>query len=178
MDNWEIIYQYFGIQNIVYILTSSELQRAALPLKLVFIFFAVAFLAIVIYFYVNSTYIKYQFLQDTVEFLSWQPYGLRQVGRRWKKIMERIEEETESEYKLAILDADDLLHNILEDRAYDGDTFEELLNEAAKEIQPGVQEISFAHDVRNSIVHDPNYKLDIQVAKKVLADYEKAVKNL
>lgn len=176
--NWDAIYNFFGAGNFIYFISSSELQDAVFPLKLVFIFFGALFLAAVIYFYINSSYIQHQFLQDTFEFLSWQPWGLRQINKIWQKIIKRIETGGESEYKVAIVEADDLLYKILEDKGYEGDSFEQLLKSAGRRILPSFEEISLAHSVRNSVVHDPDYKLDLETAKRTLNDYEKAIKNI
>ena len=130
------------------------------------------------YFYFNSTYIQYQFLQDLTEFFSWQAYGLRSVNKRWKKISDQVASGLEQDYKLTITEADDLLYQILEEKGYEGETFEDLINGAGKKMLPNFDDILFAHGVRNSIVYDPNYKLDSEVAKKMLSDYESAIKNL
>lgn len=175
---WEQIYDFFGIRDFIYFISSSQLQEALFPIKLIFIFFAVFFLAAVIYFYINSSYIQYKFLQDLVEFFSWQPLGLAQINKRWRKIMKEVEGGGEKEYKLAILQADDFLYKILEDKGYQGETFEELIKSAGRQIAPSPAEILAAHNIRSSIVYDSEYKLDLPTAKRILDNYEKAVKNL
>jgi len=178
MGFWETTYQYFHVTDFMHFLSSPELQGEFLIIKVIFIALSIALLAAVLWFYFNSTYIKYQFLQDTVEFLSWQPYGLRQVSRTWEKIVERTEDGAESDFKMAILEADEFLLSMLEERGYKGEKFEELLESASTKISPSIEQIRQAHTVRNSIVYDVNYKLDMATARRVLADYEKAVKNI
>ncbi len=179
-EKWDYIFRFFGISDFVNFISSAQLQSALLPIKIVFIFFGFFFLAAVIYFYINSSYIQYQFLQDTVEFLSWQSYGLRQINKRWQKIVKRIEagNKTESEYKLAIIQADDLLYSLLEERGYQGEDFNQLLNSARKKILPSFEEIDSAHKIRNSLVYDLDYRLDLELAKRILDNYEKAIKNI
>ncbi len=173
---WESIYDFLGIKDFIYFISSSELQHTLLPVKLVFIGFSIFFFIAVIYFLLNSSYLNYHFLEDTVEFFSWQPYGLRQIAKRWQKIMKKTEGGSESDYKLAIIEADDLLYKTLEDKGYRGETFEQLLSNAEKKIMPSPEEILSAHAIRNSIVYDFDYKLDIEVAKGLLRQYEKAIK--
>lgn len=176
--SWEQIYNFFGISDFIHFISSPAIQDALFPIKLVFIFFTAFFLAAVIYFYINSSYIQYKFLQDVVEFLSWRPFGFGQIDKNWREITKGIEGGGENEYKLAILQADDFLYKTLEDKGYRGETFEQVLKNASKKIMPSFDEILLAHNLRNSIAHNPGYNLDLQIAKKVLADYEKAVKNL
>lgn len=178
MSFWESVYQFLRISGTMQYLSSAELQNDFLVVKIIFIGFSIFLLAAVLWFYINSTYIKYQFLQDTVEFLSWQPYGLRQVSRTWEKIVERTETGTEADFKMAVIEADEFLFRLLEERGYRGESFEEMLASAARKIEPSVQEINQAHEMRNSIVYDVNYKISIAAARKALADYEKAVKSI
>lgn len=178
MGFWNSLYHYFHITGLVNFITSPELQEDLLIVKIIFIVFSVLLLAAVIWFYTNSTYIKYQFLQDTVEFLSWQPYGLRQVTHTWNKIVERVETGGESDYKIAVIEADEFLFSLLEERGYKGETFDERLEGASRKISPGFEVIRRAHAVRNAIIYDVNYTLSLNTTRAVLADYEKAVKNI
>ena len=73
---------------------------------------------------INSSWLQYKFLEDVTEFFSWQSYGAREISKKWNKIKKRIESGTESDYKLAIIDADDLLVEVLDSRGYDGEDFE------------------------------------------------------
>lgn len=176
--SWEQLYDLLGIRDFIYFISSPEVQEALFPIKLVFIFFTIAFLIAVIYFLANSSYIKYQFLEDVVEFFSWQPYGLREIANRWRKIEKRVEEGIESELKLAVIEADDFLIQMIEDRGIEGENFEELIKNAGRTMIPNSEEIMQAHEVRNSIVYNPDYKIDLGKIKKIMAIYESAIKNL
>jgi len=178
MPDWDRIYRFLGIKEIMDFISSSELQYELLPIKIGFILFILLFLGAVIYFYIKSSYVHYHILQDAAEFLYWQPSGLREVVKRWQKIIKRIEGGGEKEHKLAIVEADDLLFKVLEEQGYEGETFEELVNSARNKIMPNTKVILSNHAVRDSIVYNPDYQLDILVAKKILADYEKAIKSV
>lgn len=178
MDKWEQLYQALGIQDFIYFISSPSLQDRLLPVKIVFLLFAVFFLCATVWFYMNSSYLRYQFLQDTAEFLSWQSYGLSDVNKRWRRIVKKITFGNESEYKLAIIEADELLYQTLESKVYEGETFEELLSSAIKKKVTGLDLISGAHTVRNAVVYNVDYKLNTENAKKILFDYENAIKNV
>jgi hypothetical protein len=173
---WETIYNYFGIRDFIYFISAPQIQDTVFPIKLVFMTFAMFFLAGVIYFMINSSWLQYKFLEDVTEFFSWQSYGLRETTKRWNKIKERISSGSEPEYKLAVIEAEDFLVEVLDDRGYEGKDFVENLKKAAKLISPLLlSEIMSAHEVRNSIVYNPDYKLDIEQTKKVLNIYESGV---
>lgn len=173
---WESVYNYFGIKDFIYFISNPQIQETLFPIKLVFITFAMFFLAGVIYFMVNSSWLQYKFLEDVTEFFSWQSYGLREISKRWNKIKGRIESGSEPEYKLAVIEAEDFLAEVLEDRGYEEQEFIENLKKAAKLITPLLlSEIMSAHEVRNAIVYNPDYKLDAEQVKKVLGVYESGV---
>ena len=175
---WETVYNYFGIKDFIYFISSSQIQDMLFPVKLVFVTFAMFFLAGVIYFMINSSWLQYKFLEDVTEFFSWQSYGMRQISKQWNRIKKRAEIGSESEYKLAIIEAEDFLSEVLEDRGYDGKTLEENLQKAGRLVSPIFNEIISAHQIRNSIVYDPDYKLTDEQAKKALDVYESAINNI
>lgn len=177
-EKWGYIYQFFGIKEFMAMASSPELQAMLFPLKFVFILFTLALLFLVLYLYMNSSYLRYQFLQDVTEFFSWQAYGLKEINKRWKNITKNLGDENEEEHKLAIIEADDLMYQIMEEKGYEGETFEQLLEKVGRKIIPNHEELLFAHQMRNSIVYDANYQLDIKIAKKAISDYETAIKNL
>ncbi len=121
---------------------------------------------------------QYQFLQDTTEFLSWRPYGLGEVNKRWNKILNHVRSGTESEYKLAVIEADDLLFRILDDKGFEGESFEEMIEVAARKTKVDFTYVLDGHRIRNAIVYDINYSLNPEVAQGVLNQFEKVIKNL
>ena len=175
---WEQIYNYLGAKEFIYFISSPSIQETLFPIKVVFIFFTIVFFCAVIYFYANSSYVKYQFLQDATEFFSHESFGLAKVNKNWKKIRKRIESGNEAELKLAVIEADDFLYETLQDMDYKGDTFEELLDNIDKKRMNNYQEILDAHNIRNAIVYRPDFKLDAEQAKKILSVYEDTIKNL
>lgn len=175
---WEYIYNLFGIKDFIYYISSSQIQDILFPVKVVFIFCAVFFLVFVIYFMLNSSWLQYKFLEDVTEFFSWQAYGQREMQKQWDRIKKRTESGAESDYKLAIIDADDFLAEVLDNRGYDGKDFEEIIKKVGKLIAPILNDVLKAHETRNSIVYNPDYKLLATEAQKILATYESAVNSI
>ena len=148
------------------------------PIKLIFIFFTVFFLVFVIYFMVNSSWLQYKFLEDVTEFFSWQAYGQREMSKQFARIRKRTESSAESDYKLAIIDADDFLAEVLDNRGYEGKDFKETINKASKLIVPIFDDVLAAHEIRNLIVYNPDYKISTEQAKKILNTYESAINSI
>lgn len=175
---WDTVYNFLGIKDFIYFISSPQLQDMLFPVKLVFAAFAMFFLAAAIYFMINSSWLQYKFLEDVTEFFSWQSYGMREISKRWDKIKNRIESGSESEYKLAVIEADDFLNEIMDERGYDGEDLEEKIKESGKLLAPVFSEVMSAHEVRNSIVYNQDYSLDAERAKKILDIYESAINSI
>jgi len=121
---------------------------------------------------------QYKFLEDTAEFFSWKSYGTQQIAKRWQKIKKKVESGLESEYKLAIIEAEDFLSEILDERGFGEEDFEENIKNASRLISSIESQILSAHEIRNSIVYNPDYKIDEDQTKKTLAIYESAVNSI
>ena len=176
--SWLDLYNFFGIKDFIYFISAPQLQDELFPVKIVFIAFAIFFLVFVIYFMINSSWLQYKFLEDASEFFSWQAYGTREMSKRWDKIVKRTQSGTESDYKLAIIDADDLMAEVLDNRGYEGDNFQEVVAKAGKLLVQMQNDILAAHEVRNSIVYNPDFKLSADQAKKILDTYQSAINNV
>jgi hypothetical protein len=175
---WDDLYNLLHAKDFIYFISSSQLQDELFPVKLIFVMFTAFFLSGVIYFMINSSWLQYKFLEDVVEFFSWQSYGLREITKRWHKIRKRTESGTEADYKIAIIEADDFLNNVLQDAGFDEDTFQDSIKKAVKMLPTGTGEILSAHEVRNAIVYDSDYKISVDQAKKILDTYETTVNNI
>lgn len=176
--SWEAIYNFFGIKDFIYYISSPQLQDMLFPVKLVFVTCAMFFLAMVIYFMINSSWLQYKFLEDVTEFFSWQAYGARELSRQWEKIKKRIESGTEADYKLAIIDADDFLAEILDKRGYDGKDFDESIKKAGRLITSILNDVIQAHETRNQIVYNQDFKISSDQAKRIISVYESAINSI
>ena len=79
--------------------------------------------------------------------------------------------------KLAIIEADALLNEVLERMAYTGESLGERLKQVESSVLPNIEQVWQAHRVRNDIVHDPDYRLPVDRAKAILEVYEQAFKH-
>ncbi|OGZ85575.1 MAG: hypothetical protein A2599_01290 [Candidatus Staskawiczbacteria bacterium RIFOXYD1_FULL_39_28] len=175
---WDELYNILGVRDFIYFISSSQLQDYLFPVKIVFVTFAMFFLAGVIYFMINSSWLQYKFLEDVTEFFSWKSYGLREISKRWSKIKKRVESGAESDIKLALIEADDFLSETLQDAGFGEDSFEESLKASGRMLSDKTGELLSAHEARNSIVYNPDFKISVEQAKKMLDVYEWAVNSV
>ncbi len=137
-----------------------------------------AFLGSIIFLLLKNTWLKRRFLEDLIEITTYRPFGVKKTFKQWAKISKRLEAKKEAEYKLAIIEADSLLNDILEKMGYKGEMIGERLKQLDSTALPNVEELWQAHKTRNNVVHDPDYHLTFDQAKKTVAIYEKALRDL
>lgn len=117
-------------------------------------------------------------MENLVEFFTYRPYGFRRLTRQWERVVRRLEGPGEAEYKLAILEADEMLDELLKRIGYRGETLGEKLTGLSTTSLPNLAEALEVHQVRNNIIHDPDYRLTLEEAKRVLEVYERAFRHL
>jgi len=164
-------------EDLIPYLILSPLPRIIFISKIFVLIFSLFLILIIIYFLIKTSFKKYIFLQDLIEFLTFKSYGVRKIGKNWAKIIERLEG-GEEEAKLAIIEADSLLNEILKRMGYKGETLGERLEQLTSANISNLEEVLEAHKIRNNIIHDPSYKLTLDQARRILAIYEKAFEGL
>lgn len=92
---------------------------------------------------------------------------------RWENLKAYLESESESDWKLAIIEADKLLEELVEKLGYLGDN----LGERLKAVEPSdfttLQDAWEAHKIRNKIAHEQNYRLTHRDARLTIARFER-----
>jgi len=158
--------------------TSPDVQQFLLPLRLIFLIVGIFFFGFCIFALFNTKWLRALFVESVVEFFTFKPYGLRRMTNTWNRTVKRLEKPSEAEYKLAVIEADSLLNDLLKSMGYAGKTLEDRLKGLTEASLPSINRILEAHQVRNNIVHDPDYKLTLDRTKEVMQIYEQSLKEL
>ncbi len=92
----------------------------------------------------------------------------------WEIILNHLNSQNQAEWKLAIIEADSMLDEILKEVGYVGETLADRLKEAGNgEV---IQQAWEAHKVRNMIAHKGGTELTYREAKRVVGLYENVFK--
>lgn len=164
--------------SIIDFIISPSFTGSLLTLKIIFLGFSLLLLIIIVILLSRTNYLPNLVLEDIFEILTYRPVGARRILKQWTKTKQRLETGLESEYKLAVIEADSTIDEVFRKMGYLGDTIGERLEKINVVVLPSVEEIREAHKIRNNIVHDPDYRLTLDEAKKALAIYEKALTDL
>ncbi len=146
--------------------------------RIVFMVISFLLFSFIIFVTSKSQYFTFRLLEDFDEFTKFKPREVNKLAKDWKKIVQKMESGLESEYKLAIIEADVMLDEILKRIGRTEKSLDDKLN-AMNSIEIGnIKEIKEARKIRNSIVYDPDYHLTLDEAKETLQVYEETFKNL
>lgn len=98
----------------------------------------------------------------------------RRMRRLWGRILKAMESGDPSEWRNAVLLADQMLDEILQRIGYEGSTMEERLSNINTTLQfPSLEDAQRARKIRNFLVEDPEYPLGREVAERTIEVYKK-----
>lgn len=95
-------------------------------------------------------------------------------NKRWEKVLALTNSQNQSDWKLAIIEADIMLDELLHGLGYVGETVGEMLKSASKNDFVTLDEAWEAHKVRNDIAHSGGtFEINERETKRVIALFEK-----
>lgn len=99
---------------------------------------------------------------------------------QWKIVLDHVNSESPAEWKLAILEADDMLDSILEEEGYVGETVANKLKTMSRTKIASYDDLWDAHKVRNQIAHGGAVDMDLskKMARDTVAKFGNAFKDL
>jgi len=149
-----------------------------LVLKIIFIILGLIFFGYIIFALVKTSWLKRMITWDLQEFLTYRPFGVSKVVKDWQKVKAGLETGIESEYKLSVIKADKILDGTLNRMGFGGISLGERLDRLTTASLPNLEEVRAAHKIRNNVIHDPDYRLSLEDARKAIATYEKSLTDL
>lgn len=99
------------------------------------------------------------------------------IGARWDEIEKLVSSGEGMALKMAVMEADKLLDHSLKAMSMSGTTLGERLKFAAYKY-PNIRKVWWAHRLRNSLVHEPTFRLEKHTAKKAIKEFKRALQML
>lgn len=96
---------------------------------------------------------------------------------KWLGIERSLIKDQPSSFHLSVLNADKLLDHALKEAGYKGKTMGERLN-AAKGTLSNRNAIWASHKLRNQIAHEPDVQVKYDTARRALASFKQALKDV
>ncbi len=147
-------------------------------LRFLFIIVSVFLAGMLIFLLARNQYVKNRYLKDWSEFVESKPYGKAKIVKEWDRIIKQMREGGDSEKKLAIIEADDMVNEMLEKMGYKDEKLEAKLESVNKNIIPNVEDLKKIHKRKRDIVYDPGYIISEEEAEEIMSVYEKTFKDI
>jgi len=102
----------------------------------------------------------------------------KEINKKWEAVLEKLESDDESNFKLAVIEADKIFDDILKRIGYQGEDMGDRLKQLTSAQLTNLDEIWQAHKVRNQIVHQLDFHLTHSQAKRAIEIYQRALEDL
>lgn len=96
------------------------------------------------------------------------------TNKKWEMVLKYLNSNDMSDWRLAIIEADVMLEELLRALGYTGDSVGEMLKSADKNEFSSLDEAWEAHKIRNSVAHSgASFQLNEREAKRIISLFEK-----
>ena len=168
---------YYFYDSILLFFESPEWEKAFFYIKL-----TSAIISILFIFGIVILIIKTEILTISLRYLmrgtEIPTLPKSKLKKKWEKIRARLEAKDEANLKLAVIEADGLIDEILKRIGYKGETMAERLKNIKPAQLKSLDDLWQAHKVRNNTVHKPDFKLTLHQTEEAIENYEKVLEEL
>ena len=145
--------------------------------KTVFIILDIFLFFFVIFLFVKSWRFRPKFIM-TPEGEKTYTLGTAILKERWESIISRSKINSADSIKASIIDADNLVEDLLDRMRIEGESMTEKMEKLSTADFKTLNQLSSAHHVRNRLVHEPGFSLSHEEANKVLENYSSFFKEI
>lgn len=119
-------------------------------------------------------------LRETLYGMNMPPELTKKKGKlkkNWnKKIIEKLKSSRETDWKIAIIEADEIIDDLLDRLGYSGENMGERLKEVSSNQIENIDELRQAHEFKNRIVHEDDLELTKEKTEEIIGYYENFLK--
>lgn len=105
------------------------------------------------------------------------PLSVEKYRMRWLAIEKQLDKNQPTSFHLCVLNADKLLDQALRERGVKGETMGERMK-TARETWSNANSVWTAHKLRNQIAHEPDVRVSFDDARRALAAFKQALKDV
>jgi len=134
-------------------------------------------LGFIIYFLIKTNLIGEK-IESFIDVLGAKNISKRRTLKAWKQIQKRLKTGELNQLKLAILEADKVLYEILKMIDYQVKNFDEILEKITEIQLSNIKEIRHIHKLRHRIAAEPNFYISANEAEMAIEIYKRAFQEL
>ena len=153
---------------------SKSLDLYINPLLIpIFIFLSIVFFLGIIFLIFKIHQIRKKEKESLAGFLQ-KTTGHDEKNERWEMVLNHLESQNPTDWRMAILEADNILEDMVKKMGYDGENLGERLKAVEVSDFNNLQNAWEAHKVRNKIAHEGSgFDLTKKEANRIIQLYEK-----
>lgn len=159
-------------------LQSQWFKTIIFSVKIIMGTVGLALLSFIVWVLLKTSWMRFSFGQDVSEFMRYKAGGVQKRMHDWERIRKRLLGTNVSEYKLSILEADQMLDEVLRKLGIKGETMDDRLLNTPDTLIKSIERMREMHRTRNNIVRDPDYYLSQEESISVINAYEEAFRDL
>lgn len=170
---------FYKIQDfLIAYFNSANSQNTILVLKIISVIFSFFLLIAIILIIIRIREDIQESLKISVKNVVTNGLPKEEMNKTWQAILNKLESENDSDYKLAVIEADKILDDSLKRLGYQGEDMGERLKQIKFNQLSNIDELWQAHKVRNRIAHEPDFQLTQTQAKRAIEIYQRAMQDL
>lgn len=164
-------------------LKSPEFETSLTVFKFSFVIIMLAFIVLGICFRTKAGFykelkMKYGFYLKKIKAEPVAEIPAKELENYWNQLVGRLNMNDDTQWKLAIIEADNLFDHVLTLLGYEGESLGERLQKVNPESLRCIDDVWRAHKTRNMLVHETSFQLSYREAEKTVNIYERALKEL
>ncbi|MDP1719018.1 MAG: hypothetical protein Q8L24_01175 [bacterium] len=113
-------------------------------------------------------------IEDWMDYLGRGDVGKRRRLRAWKTILKKMQSAAQTDWKVAIMEADRILDDMIRAAGFRATATDERFKQIAPTFVANFDEIQEAHKIRNRCAQEPDFEFSKEEAIRVLRIYKKA----
>ena len=134
-------------------------------------------LSFIIYFIAKLNIVGEK-IESFIDVLGAKDISQRRTLKAWKQIQKRLKTGELNQLKLAILEADKVLYEILKMIDYQVKNFDEILEKITETQLSNIKEIRHIHKLRHRIATEPDFQISANEAEMAIEIYKRAFQEL
>lgn len=147
-------------------------------INILWIKLASGFISLWLIFLIVIIVLKLRELTPKIVPIETGPEKIDKITEEWQKIMQDFQKGDDANFKLAIIEADKLLDDILKKANFQGADMGERLNNINSAQLSCIDDVWRAHRIRNKIAHETNFAIKRDEAEVIIKIYERALEEL
>lgn len=158
---------------------SALVDHYLAPLKEIFVVISMVFLAGIFWVMLQGRTVHHK-EHEAYKPILVEEIVAKELAVEWQVVLNHVNSENPAEWKLAILEADNMLDEILEEQGYFGETVADKLKAMSPSRIGSYEGLWEAHKLRNQIAHGGAIDMDLskKIARDTIAKFENAFRDL